>query len=143
MTQQHIQYSYILVSSKTGHNFDYVVHKLKAIREAARAQNQFKPKVFVLGNANVGKSSFINKLIQKANKFLKETERYSLYYRKGQRQVSDQFNMTTSSSNNTQTEQYSSHLTASPLPGTTIGITRVEVPSLGIKVTLPLTKQYV
>lgn len=115
--KKEIKYRYDLVSSKNGHNFDYVIHKIKKIKEKALENNMFRPKFYVVGNANVGKSSFINKLIQSTNKFISEGQRNKVFYKKNLPEKIEE-----------------SNLTASPLPGTTIGVTRVVAPSLGIKV---------
>ncbi len=72
---ENLDYSYILVSSINGHNFDYVIHKIKKIKEKAKENRTPRPKIFVIGNANVGKSSFINKLIRRANRHLSEERR--------------------------------------------------------------------
>ncbi len=57
----------MIVSSKTGHNFDHVIYKIKKIKEF---MNDIKyPRIYILGYTNVGKSTFINKLIDHSNKF--------------------------------------------------------------------------
>ena len=76
-----LDYNYILVSSKNGHNFDYVIHKIKKIREKAKEEKIPRPKIFVVGNANVGKSSFINKLIERSNSHLDESRLSRIRYR--------------------------------------------------------------
>lgn len=117
-----IVYNYILVSSKTGHNFDYVIHRIKKIKERAKEEKIPRPKIFVLGYANVGKSSFINKLIHKSTRYLKDDEKHRQLYKKDYKiDESSLF------------EKEESNLTASPLPGTTIGVTKVESMKMGVK----------
>lgn len=122
-----MRYSYILVSSRNGHNFDHVIHKIKMIKERAKEDRLLKPKIFVLGNTNVGKSSFINKLVQRSNRFLKSEDKNRQLYQKD-------YNITDSTVYNEDKKE--SNLTTSPLPGTTIGITRVDSMTLGIRVYL-------
>jgi ribosome biogenesis GTPase A len=112
---QGLSYSYVICSSKNGFNFDYVIYKLKRIKDQAREDRVPRPKLFIIGNTNVGKSSFINKLIQRSNKFLSPEERNKSLYK--------------SSFNPNLLE----NLTESPLPGTTIGITKVDSMTLGLK----------
>jgi ribosome biogenesis GTPase A len=119
-----LEYSYILVSSINGHNFDYVIHKIKKIKELAKENKTPRPKIFVIGNANVGKSSFINKLIRRANRHLSEERINKLNYEKN-------YDITEQSLFAEQDD--SSNLTASPLPGTTIGISKVESMKMGVK----------
>jgi ribosome biogenesis GTPase A len=113
-----LDYSYVLCSSKNGYNFDYVIYKLKKIKEMAKEERIARPKIYIIGNTNVGKSSFINKLIQRSNRFLKAEERDKTFYK------------------NTFNPSLLDNLTESPLPGTTIGITKVEALTLGLKVIL-------
>jgi ribosome biogenesis GTPase A len=110
-----LNYSYVICSSKNGFNFDYVIHKIRKIKENAKEDRIPKPKLFIIGNTNVGKSSFINKLIQRSNRFLSPEERNKTLY------------------NNTFNPNLLNDLTESPLPGTTIGITKVESLTLGMK----------
>ena len=106
-----IEYSYTIVSSKNGYNFDYIIYKLKKIKENAKEERSLKPKIYIVGNANVGKSSFINKLIERTNRFEEKLPVYRKNY-----------------------DIDTNQLTTSPLPGTTIGITKVEPVRLGLKV---------
>ena len=64
------------MSSKNGFGFDYVIHKIKKVKEKAKEEKTPKPKIYVLGSANVGKSTFINKLIERSNKFMRENMKY-------------------------------------------------------------------
>ncbi len=118
-----LEYSYILVSSLNGHNFDYVIHKIKKIKEFAKENKIPRPKIFVIGNANVGKSSFINKLIRRANRHLSEERINKLNYQKNY-QINEKSIFEGDDKSN---------LTASPLPGTTIGITKIESMKMGVK----------
>ena len=75
-----IKYSYIIISSKTGTKMEYVISKIKQMKNYYK-ENQIyfgKPKIFIIGNCNVGKSSFINKLTEKLflskNKHKKEAD---------------------------------------------------------------------
>jgi len=121
-----ITYNYILVSSITGHNFDYVVHRVKKIKERAKEEKIPRPKIYVIGFANVGKSSFINKLILRANKFVKERQINKIKYTKN-------YNIKDDSLFEKNEPLEKSNLTASPLPGTTIGITKIESMKMGVK----------
>jgi ribosome biogenesis GTPase A len=103
-------YSYVMLSSKNGFNFDYIIYKLKKVKEQGKSDRIPKPKVYIVGNANVGKSSFINKLIARTNRF-DQPDPYVKNY-----------------------DIDVNVLTTSPLPGTTIGITKVEPIRLGLKV---------
>jgi ribosome biogenesis GTPase A len=120
-----LKYNYILISSKTAHNFDYVIHKVKTIKEKSKEEKVLRPKIFVVGNANVGKSSFINKLVQKSHKFLRENQRNKEFYKKNY-----EINEPTLMKQNSEGH---ANLTTSPLPGTTIGITKVEEMTMGVK----------
>lgn len=158
-------YNYILVSSKNGFGFDYVIHRIKLIKEKAKEEKTPKAKIYVVGNANVGKSTFINKLIERSNKFMRENLKYKKNYsiteksmyepdkeayfsNRVKQSVSEEFLI-----DDNKPEQFEnsldmkikfnefedseprevSKLTSSPLPGTTIGITKVESMRMGIK----------
>lgn len=151
------------MSSKNGHNFDYVIHRIKKIKEEAKEKRSLKPKFFILGNANVGKSSFINKLIQTSNKFLNEERKKKKQYKTNysisdprlvdlnkeadevagktaqagqdaQGQENSDLENLTSRENSEQEDFDEVNLTTSPLPGTTIGITKVNSMTIGAKV---------
>lgn len=131
---------------------------MKKIKEQAKELRLLKPKIFVIGNANAGKSSFINKLIQTSNKFLSEEKKKKKLYKKNY-QITDprlinlenknDGNLRNNEVNSEDEEKFSSikknfenlsdqedesKLTTSPLPGTTIGITKVNSMTMGVKV---------
>ncbi len=122
-----LTYSYVLVSSKNGQNFDHVIHKIKMIKEKAKENRVPRPKIFVIGSTNVGKSSFINKLIMRSNKHMDASRMSKFEYKKDYR-INEK-----SIFEKEEGPKEESHLTASPLPGTTIGITKVESMKFGIK----------
>jgi len=146
--QEGLKYNYLLVSSKNGHNFDYVIHNIKNIKQKSKENKVLRPKIFLIGNANAGKSSFINKLIQTSNKFLTEERRKKKLYKKNYnitdpRLVNldkDSHEKSENQANNEESDNSElenieeSNLTTSPLPGTTIGITKVNSMTMGIKV---------
>lgn len=80
-----------------------------------------KVKIYVLGNANVGKSSFINKLIYRSSKYIKDENQplYKKDYKINEVSILEQSD--------------ESNLTTSPLPGTTIGITKVDSMKMGVR----------
>lgn len=108
----------------------------------------------MIGNANAGKSSFINKLIQTSNKFLNDEKRKKLQYKKNfqitdptlvQLEESDKENDTNSINNENEESNLNdlenfdeTKLTTSPLPGTTIGITKINSMTMGVKVTIKI-----
>jgi 30S ribosome assembly GTPase len=98
------------------------------IKDKAKENRVPRPKIFVIGCTNVGKSSFINKLIMRSNKVYDGTKLSKYEYKKDY-QINDNsiFEMEKGE------KKEESHLTASPLPGTTIGITKVESMKFGIK----------
>lgn len=61
-----LKYSYIVVSSKTGHKMEYVLSKLKQMSLYYKEKRIYhgKPKIYIVGNCNIGKSTFINKLTE-------------------------------------------------------------------------------
>jgi ribosome biogenesis GTPase A len=143
-----LNYSYILISSKNGHNFDYVIHKIKDIKEKAKEKRIPRPKIFIVGNTNVGKSTFINKLIQRSNKFIRDNQKNKEFYKKNyeinedsvfdeeqekNKTIEDTQHQNDESESYDHLEKEVSNLTTSPLPGTTIGITKVESMTLGVK----------
>lgn len=103
-----------------------------------------RPKIFLIGNANAGKSSFINKLIQTSNKFLTEERRKKKLYKKNYKitdptlvnldKDSKEQNENEDSDNSEIENVEETNLTTSPLPGTTIGITKINSMTMGIKV---------
>lgn len=143
-----MRYNYLLVSSKNGHNFDYVIHNIKNIKQKAKDNKVIRPKIFLIGNANAGKSSFINKLIQTSNKFLTEERRKKKLYKKNykitdptlinldkEKQLNEDKQLENEEPEISDFENLEeSNLTTSPLPGTTIGITKVNSMTMGIKV---------
>jgi len=137
-----------------------VIYNIKNLKQKAKENRILKPKVFLIGNANAGKSSFINKLIQTSNKFLTDERRKKKLYKKNY-QITDPTivnledegenqnslskeaekyqspNMTNESLEKFDLENFEeTNLTISPLPGTTIGITKVNSMTMGIKVIL-------
>ena len=104
-----------LVSSKTGEGFKPLINKL--ILLAKQRSIKRKPSCFVLGNTNVGKSTFINKLIQATNR-----------YPSTHKQTAELFSE--------ETRKFicgTSKLTESTLPGTTLGIVKVKSANIGFK----------
>lgn len=78
----------------------------------------------MLGSANVGKSTFINTLIRKSNRYYKkEKHTYEKNYDINEPSLLEK----------AEEKSNKNELTCSPLPGTTIGITKVESISLGVK----------
>jgi ribosome biogenesis GTPase A len=64
-----LKYSYTIVSSKTGFRMEYLLHKIKNMRKYYKTKEIYygSPKIYILGNCNVGKSTFINMMINKTN----------------------------------------------------------------------------
>ena len=145
------------MSSKNGFGFDYVIHKIKKFKEKAKEEKTPNPKIYVVGNANVGKSTFINKLIERSNKFMRENMKYkknytitekSMYVTEKEKGISRTNEVAENISDSEDNAEYQeeeiseesvqkvkevSTLTSSPLPGTTIGITKVESMRMGVK----------
>lgn len=102
----------------------------------------------MIGNANSGKSSFINKLIQTSNKFLTEERRKKKLYKKNyiitdptlvNLDKESQEKAENEDSDNSELENIEeTKLTTSPLPGTTIGITKINSMTMGVKVKLKI-----
>lgn len=126
LSEYNINYSYILVSSKNGHNFDYVIHKLKKIKEQFKKQNESftKQKIYLIGPTNVGKSSFINKLMIRSNKLIDNNHSIQVYDKEDPEIKENTAKLD---------HLLPPKLTDSPLPGTTIGITKLEHMKLGVK----------
>ena len=58
-------YELCILSSRTGQNFRKILHLFKHLEKLTKSKH--KPKVFITGTTNVGKSTFLNKLINKSN----------------------------------------------------------------------------
>ncbi len=128
-----------------------MIHNIKNIKQKAKDNRVVRPKIFLIGNANSGKSSFINKLIQTSNKFLSEERRKKKLYKKNYNitdptlinldkelhEKEDEIKPENQESDNSESDNIEeANLTTSPLPGTTIGITKVDSMTLGVKVNL-------
>ena len=121
---------------------------MKKIKEEAKKNRILRPKVYIVGHANVGKSSFINKLIQSSNKFLSTEKKKKIYYKthpfEESEIISSEKNKINYKNNNENYENLNEFieekfdkevdLTTSPLPGTTIGITKINSMTMGLKV---------
>ena len=121
-----MDYSYILTSSKNGHNFDYLIYKLNKIKEKNNLKE--KRRIFVIGNTNVGKSTFINQLIHRSDRFHKTNPKFY----QSHVSIADNIKLLTEQS------LPKSNLTSSILAGTTLGITKVEDIHLGVRVSIEL-----
>ena len=126
-----------------------MIHNIKNIKQKAKDNKVVRPKIFLIGNANAGKSSFINKLIQTSNKFLSEERRKKKLYRKNynitdptlvnlDKELQEKDNEMQGENEDLDKSESENieeiKLTTSPLPGTTIGITKVNSMTMGIKV---------
>ena len=85
-----------------------VLEILSKWKNALKGQQRYLPKIYVLGSTNSGKSSFINALLYKSNKY-KDSKK--IHYR-------EKYNI----------------LTESPAPGTTLEMITVEQFSIGFRV---------
>jgi ribosome biogenesis GTPase A len=115
---------------------------MKKIKEEAKKNRILKPKVYIVGHANVGKSSFINKLIQSSNRFLSSEKKKKIFYKTHPFEENEIKNMEKNQNKNEENfnefieEKFDNEvdLTTSPLPGTTIGITKINSMTMGLKV---------
>lgn len=152
-----LKYSYIVVSSKTGHKMEYVLSKLKQMSLYYKEKRIYhgKPKIYIVGNCNIGKSTFINKLtesiyLSKRRKSLsklrkKEEERDKEKDKENQYEKDkdedcynedDEENKfenqelpvedNENQSNPSKTSSEISNLTSSSIPGTTLNIIKIE-----------------
>lgn len=64
-----LKYSYVVLSAKNGYKYEYILSKIKQMKNYYKENNIYygKPKIYIIGNCNVGKSTFINKMIDKIN----------------------------------------------------------------------------
>lgn len=69
LKQYNINYSYIVLSAKTGFKYQYILSKLKQMRKYYKEHEVYHgyPKIYITGNCNVGKSSFINMISKKTS----------------------------------------------------------------------------
>ncbi len=107
-----------------GHNFNYLIYKLKKIRKNPPTKE--KPKIYVIGNTNVGKSTFINKLINRSDNYHKAKPKIH----KSENSIAENI------AELTELSIKHSQLTSSVLAGTTVGVTKIEDIHLGVKVSL-------
>jgi len=117
-----LSYTYILASSKNGHNFDYLLYKIKKIKESSTTKE--KPRVYVIGNTNVGKSTFINQLIYRSDKYHKNSPNLKFSHNS----IAENIGLLTEMS------LKKSELTTSMLAGTTVGVTKIDDVHLGVRV---------
>ena len=120
-----LEYTYILASSKNGHNFDYLIYKIKKIKENNKQKE--KQRIYVIGNTNVGKSTFINQLINRSDKYHKTNSNYTASHHSIAENIENITELAVRRSGK-------SGLTASMLAGTTIGITKIDDINLGARV---------
>ena len=106
---------------------------MKKIKEEAKKNRILKPKIYIVGHANVGKSSFINKLIQSSNRFISSEKKKKMFYKTHPFEENE---ITNNEIGIGIGEKFDNEvdLTTSPLPGTTIGITKVNSMTMGLKV---------
>lgn len=102
----HIKYNICLTSAKMATGINKVVEILEKVKKDLDP-NRYLPKVYVVGCANSGKSSFINALIYKSRRY---KEPNKIHYR-------SKYNI----------------LTESAAPGTTLEMVNVEEVKLGFK----------
>jgi ribosome biogenesis GTPase A len=119
-----LKYSYVILSSKNGYNFDYLLYKIKKLKSNS-TESYIKERVYVIGNTNVGKSTFINQLINRSDFFSKGNQKKIDGFKSIKENISSLESLISSKK---------SELTTSILSGTTIGITKIENIHLGIKV---------
>jgi len=110
------QYDLCLVSSRNGEGFKKAISIFKSIEKSLAKKSRKKPKIYVLGATNVGKSTFLNKLIDKTNyhpgkaEELKKKAEYALQIQESEKLP---------------------ELTSSRLPGTTQGFVKISKAHIG------------
>jgi len=134
-----LKYSYVVVSSKTGHKMEYVLSKLKQMSRYYKEKKIYhgKPKVYIVGNCNIGKSCFINKLTEKICLSKRRYDRKEIIkssnkegYDKNSSDRNDSNDEIDDDSINKENISYEdndqiSKLTSSSIPGTTLNIIKV------------------
>lgn len=125
------KFTVALVSAKTGYGFDKIVRRMEKLKKVYVTDriHKMKPKVFILGCTNAGKSSFLNKLISHTTKnkdkrqkgidgkvlYDRESDNNDHGMMKGNKLLQDL-------------------LTVSPIPGTTMDFIEVQDLKFGLKV---------